>query len=94
MNHQLDDEIRQELLAKSGYGGLFRLFGRYLFFGAILVALAVYVGLLFFGPNSLEVLLELRAQKRSLEQSIEFLKKENAKLQKEYFELKELEAEE
>jgi cell division protein FtsB len=67
---------------------------RYFLFVALLVALAVHVGLLLFGPNSVEVLFELRKQQRTLERNIESLKKENAKLQKLYFELRELQAQE
>jgi len=84
----------KDLAGFKGEYGFFHLFGRYFFAGIIIIILAVYVGLLLFGTNSAEVLYELRAQKRSLEERIRFLKEENARLQKEYFELKELEAEE
>jgi len=85
---------REELLGSSRGKGFFSLLWRYLFFGVVVALVALYVGLLLFGTNSVQVLLELKAQMRSLERSIEFLKRENARLQKEYFELKELESEE
>lgn len=67
---------------------------RYALFGIVVILLAIYVGLLLFGTNSVEVLYERKVEQRTLERNIEFLKKENARLQKEFFELKELEVEE
>ncbi|WP_456383342.1 hypothetical protein [Hydrogenimonas sp.] len=55
------------------------------------VAIGVYTGILLFGPNSLTVLLELEEQRTTYERHIKFLKTKNAALQKEYFELKQLE---
>ncbi|WP_457596991.1 hypothetical protein [Hydrogenimonas sp.] len=60
---------------------------------AAVVALGIYAGVLLFGPNSLTVLLGLEEQHASLQRHIERLKSENAALQKEYFELKQLEPE-
>ncbi|WP_258436151.1 hypothetical protein [Helicobacter monodelphidis] len=57
---------------------------------AILV-LGIYIGTLFFGANSLEVLLDLRKRETELLYKVERLRSDNAKLQKEYFELKGLE---
>ncbi len=85
---------REELLGAGAARSFLGVALRYLLFLAGVVALAVYVGHLLFGTNSVEVLFELRVQQRSLERSIDYLKKENARLQKEYFELKELEAQE
>lgn len=57
-----------------------------------LVALfAVYTGSLLFGPNSVSTLFSIEEQKEYLKAEIERLKNENAKYQKEYFELKKLE---
>lgn len=57
-----------------------------------LVALfAVYTGSLLFGHNSVSTLFSLEEQKEHLKAEIERLKNENAKYQKEYFELKKLE---
>ena len=83
---------RQELLESSGGNRLLKAISRYVVMGIVVVILAIYLGLLFFGPNSIEVLYELNVQKKALERNIKYLKHENARLQKEYFELKELEA--
>ncbi len=53
--------------------------------------LGMYVGTLFFGANSLEVLLDLRQKQNALNIKVEILQNDNARLQKEYFELKGLE---
>ncbi|MBD5166888.1 MAG: hypothetical protein HDT11_01065 [Helicobacter sp.] len=53
--------------------------------------LGVYIGTLFFGANSLEVLLDLRQKQNALNIKVENLQNDNARLQKEYFELKGLE---
>jgi len=55
------------------------------------VIIALYIGNLLFGNASLEVLLQLEKYETHLKAEIVRLKQENAKLQKEYFELKELE---
>jgi hypothetical protein len=56
----------------------------------LVMALGTYIGILLFGDNSLEVLLELEEYERYLQDEISRLKVENAHLQKEYFELREL----
>lgn len=58
---------------------------------AAVVVTALYVGNLLFGNASLEVLIQLEKYESHLKDEIVRLKQENAKLQKEYFELKELE---
>jgi hypothetical protein len=50
------------------------------------------MGFIFFGNNSLSVLLDLEEHQNYLVEDIERLKAENAKLQKQYFELKELDS--
>ncbi|BCD68788.1 hypothetical protein [Nitratiruptor sp. YY09-18] len=81
----------QELADSLVWKGLLARFFRYFVGFVILVVLAVYIGLLLFGVNSVEVLYQLNVQEKNLQRNIEYLKKENARLQKEYFELKELE---
>ncbi|MCF6206026.1 MAG: hypothetical protein L3J47_03915 [Sulfurovum sp.] len=54
----------------------------------------IYVGILIYGENSLTVLQQLREKKRTLKQEAQILKAENQKLQKAYFELKQLEPKE
>ncbi|MBM0637234.1 hypothetical protein LNU06_04185 [Campylobacter sp. VicNov18] len=49
---------------------------------------AVYLGNLFFGEYSLDTLLSLEKTKKELHKSIVWLKEQNAKAQKDYFELK------
>ncbi len=53
--------------------------------------LGVYIGILLFGDNSLEVLLGIEEYQTYLDNEVQNLKNENSQLQKEYFELKELE---
>ncbi len=57
----------------------------------IILFLGVYFGNLFFGQNSLEIFLNLKNEKESIDYEIDSLIRENARLQKEYFELKDLE---
>jgi cell division protein FtsB len=54
----------------------------------------VYVGVLIYGENSLTVLHHLKEKKQALAQEGKALKTENQRLQKEYFELKQLEPKE
>ena len=63
--------------------------------GIIILISAVYVSNLFFaGKNSYEVYSKLKRQKVQLLEDIEKLQYENATLQKQYLELKNLEPEE
>ena len=55
------------------------------------IFLGIYVGDLLFGKSSLEVLLDLQEGRGGLKQNIKIIKQKNALLQKEYFELKQLE---
>ncbi|MBL0687410.1 MAG: septum formation initiator [Sulfurospirillum sp.] len=57
---------------------------------AIVVGFGIYVGDILFGKSSLDVLFELQSEKQILEQNIKVFKQNNAILQKEYFELKNL----
>jgi len=54
----------------------------------------IYVGVLMYGENSLTVLLHLQKKKATLQEEARMLKSQNQKLQKEYFELKQLEPKE
>jgi hypothetical protein len=58
------------------------------------VLLGIYIGVLLFGENSLEVLFQLEEYEDYLSNETHRLKLENSNLQKEYFELKGLQAEE
>ena len=58
---------------------------------SVVVIFGIYVGDILFGKSSLEVLLDLQDSRDSLKQNVKMIKKRNARLQKEYFELKQLE---
>lgn len=58
---------------------------------SLVAAFAVYTGNLLFGQNSVSTLFSLEDQRDQLKGEIERLKEQNAKNQKEYFELKRLE---
>ena len=61
---------------------------------AITIFLSLHVANVLFGPNSLEQYLTISQKKEYLEKEIIRLQKNNAYLQKQYFELKNLEPEE
>lgn len=61
---------------------------------AITIFLGYHVSNILFGDNSLEVYNSLKHKKEYLQSEISRLQQENAHLQKEYFELKNLEPEE
>ena len=54
----------------------------------------IYLWIIVFGDNSLLVLLNLEERQEFLTDDIERLKSENAQLQKQYFELKEIDSDE
>jgi len=54
----------------------------------------IYLGILMYGENSLTVLKQLKEKKHDLIQEKRVLKSDNQKLQKEFFELKQLEPKE
>ncbi|MDR2790985.1 MAG: septum formation initiator [Campylobacteraceae bacterium] len=58
--------------------------------GFSVILLGIYVGNMLFGNSSLEVLIGLKNGKIELEQRIRELKHANARLQKELFELQQL----
>ena len=58
---------------------------------ATICVAAFYVGNMMFGKRSLDVMLSLQSKKERLSEDVEILKKMNARLQKDYFELQGLE---
>ncbi len=58
----------------------------------IVLLLGMYIGSLLYGTNSLEVLFGLQDYENYLQDEVHRLKNENAELQREYFELKEISA--
>jgi len=65
---------------------------RFLLLVFLVLSSGVYIGMLLFGNNSLEVLVTIEDYDTYLSNEIVRLKSENAELQKEYFELKEISA--
>ena len=61
---------------------------------AVTIFLANHVADLLFGKNSIEVYTSLNKKETYLREEIKRLQQDNARLQKEYFELKNLEPEE
>jgi len=58
----------------------------------MVLAFGIYIGLILYGSNSLEILFGLQEYETYLQDEIFRLKHENAELQREYFELKEISA--
>lgn len=58
----------------------------------IVTLLGVYLGVLLYGSSSLDVLFGLQEYENYLSNEVVRLKNENAQLQREYFELKEISA--
>lgn len=65
---------------------------RFLLLISAVAAILFYLWIIIFGNNSLLVLISLEEHQDFLINDIEHLKSENAALQKQYFELKELDA--
>lgn len=57
---------------------------------SLVIIIGIYMGNLFFGKNSLDALWQLQEYEGSLSSGVKQLKQENALMQKEYFELKEI----
>lgn len=94
----MDNKEHQDILGGNGAYQSFseRRFGlstsKFLILASAITGVMVYMGVLIFGDNSLLVLLSLEEHQDFLVEDIERLKSENAALQKQYFELKELDA--
>ena len=85
---ELLDEIEAEQSLPKRYFGLS--WERLSLFALIVVLSGIYIGIILFGENSLEVLLNLEEYENFLTSEVSTLKVENAGLQKELFELNEL----
>lgn len=66
--------------------------GKFFLVSGLIATFLLYLGVLIFGNNSLLVLINLEEYQSFLIDDIEHLKSENSNLQKQYFELKELDA--
>ena len=62
-----------------------------LFVSFLIVGMAIYIGFLIYGNRGLNRYIELEQNKEILQKELKKLKKENVKLQKEYFGLKDIE---
>ena len=90
MQEELFDEIQTKGSITQEYLGL----SLTKFFVLLLMVLAfgIYLGIIFYGTNSLEILLGLQDYETYLQGEVHRLKENNAGLQREYFELKEISA--
>ncbi|MBL4730359.1 MAG: hypothetical protein JKY28_03115 [Sulfurimonas sp.] len=90
MQEELFDEIDNSQSLTQEYFGL----SLTKFFVLILMVLSfgIYVGLILYGTNSIEILFGLEEYEHYLSDEVYRLKHENAELQRQYFELKEISA--
>lgn len=85
---ELLDEIEAEQSLPSRYFGLsWQKLG---LLSLVVVFSGIYIGIILFGENSLQVLINLEEYESFLSDEVSKLKDENAHLQKEVFELNEL----
>jgi len=89
-NEELYEEIDTTESVTQKYLGLS--LGKFFFLFFLVVTLGVYLGILLYGTNSLEILLGLQDYEVYLQDEVSRLKLENAELQREYFELREISA--
>ncbi|OHD96657.1 MAG: hypothetical protein A3E21_01190 [Sulfurimonas sp. RIFCSPHIGHO2_12_FULL_36_9] len=89
-NEELFDGIDDTQSFTQKYLGLS--FSKFFILVFLVLVTGVYIGLLLYGTNSLEVYLGLQDYEGQLQKEIGRLKDENAELQREYFELKEISA--
>jgi Na+/alanine symporter len=89
-NEELFEEIDSTQSATQKYLGLSTT--KFLVLFIIVINFGIYLGVIFYGTNSLEVLLGLQDYENYLQTEVKRLKSENAELQREYFELKEISA--
>ena len=87
MSELLDEIAAEQSLPKRYFGLSWK---RLSLFALIVVLSGIYIGIILFGENSLEVLLNLEEYENFLKSEVSTLKVENASLQKELFELNEL----
>ena len=90
----MQDELFEEIDSKGSitqeYLGLS--FTKFLVLLVIVLSFGVYIGIILYGANSVEILMGLQDYELYLEDEVYRLKQENAQLQREYFELKEISA--
>jgi hypothetical protein len=89
-NEELYEEIDNTQSITQEYLGLS--LSKFFALLAIIIAFGIYLGVLLYGTNSLEILFGLQDYENYLQDEVYRLKDENAELQREYFELKEISA--
>ncbi len=89
-NEELFDEIDNTQSITQEYFGLS--LGKFFIFVLIVLVFGIYIGTILYGTNSLEILLGLEDYEIYLKDEVFRLKHENAELQREFFELKEISA--
>ncbi|MBS4069502.1 MAG: hypothetical protein WC279_01225 [Sulfurimonas sp.] len=90
LNKELFEGIDDTQSITEKYFGLSLL--KFLLLIFLVLGMGVYIGMILYGTNSLEVFLGLQDYEQYLQSEIYRLKNENAELQREYFELKEISA--
>lgn len=94
MNYEEHDQIIDSSYTRQSFSE--RRFGlstsKFFLLSGLVAGILFYLGVLIFGNNSILVLIHLEEYEDFLIDDIERLKSENAALQKQYFELKELDA--
>jgi len=97
MSENNNEHLVQELTEYDSVSLSERYFGlsylKFFILLAIFIIASIYMAILFFGENSLSVLWTLQDYEHYLQEEILNYKQTNAELQKQYFELKELEPE-
>ncbi|QOP40308.1 hypothetical protein [Sulfurimonas marina] len=89
-NEELFEEIDNEQNVVQRYLGLS--LKKFFILVFLVIAFGIYLGIILYGTNSVEVLLNLQDYETYLQNEVVRLKSENAELQREYFELKEISA--
>ncbi|WP_304545006.1 hypothetical protein [Sulfurimonas microaerophilic] len=89
-NEELFEEIDNEQNVVQKYLGLS--LKKFFILVSVVIAFGIYLGIILYGTNSVEVLLNLQDYETYLQNEVIRLKSENAELQREYFELKEISA--
>ena len=90
MQEELFEDIDSKGSITQEYLGLS--FTKFIVLLFIVLVFGIYLGLLLYGTNSVEILLGLQEYELYLENEVYRLKEDNAALQREYFELKEISA--
>ncbi len=90
MQEELYEDIDNSQSITEQYLGLS--VGKFVSLLLVVLGMGIYIGVLLYGTNSLEVLFGLEEYESYLHSEVYRLKHENADLQRDYFELKEISA--